>query len=160
MARQLPRTPPQPPPIFDITAESLLEQARQMVKDTTQLENKVVTDISPFQASFETVVLPLAHNENRAKAKIQYIALFRAVSPDPETRAASSQAVDMIDKAELQSSTREDLFVLVDAVWKKHKALDSESQLMLEKRRQQYIDNGLKLPKGPQRDRFKEIGGR
>ena len=52
---------------------------------------------------------------------------------------------------------REDLFQLVDAALNKNESLDIESQHLLTKQHQQYIRNGLKLPVGPKRDRFKEV---
>lgn len=52
---------------------------------------------------------------------------------------------------------REDVFNLVDAALKKKEQLDPESQRRLEKDHKSYIRNGLSLPAGPKRDRFKEI---
>ena len=52
---------------------------------------------------------------------------------------------------------REDVFKLVDAAYKKKATLDPESQRLLEKERKSYITNGLGIPAGPERDRFKEI---
>ncbi|KAI9875009.1 MAG: hypothetical protein M1823_007564, partial [Watsoniomyces obsoletus] len=52
---------------------------------------------------------------------------------------------------------REDVFNLVDAVLKKGEKLDPESQRLLEKEHKGYVRNGLNIPAGPKRDRFKEI---
>ncbi|KAL9079288.1 MAG: hypothetical protein Q9157_001811 [Trypethelium eluteriae] len=52
---------------------------------------------------------------------------------------------------------REDIYQLVDAALQKKENLDPESQRLLEKSYKDYVRNGLKIPAGPQRDRFKEI---
>jgi metallopeptidase MepB len=62
-----------------------------------------------------------------------------------------------MDDWEIESGMREDLFKLVDAVSKRVGSLDPESKRLVEKSRQGYIKNGLGIPAGPKRDRFKEI---
>lgn len=54
---------------------------------------------------------------------------------------------------------REDVFKVVDAVFQRRDKLDldPESLRLLEKERKNYIRNGLSIPEGPKRDRFKEI---
>jgi metallopeptidase MepB len=63
----------------------------------------------------------------------------------------------LLNNFAIETSMREDLFQLVDAVLNKNESLDIESQHLLTKQHQQYIRNGLKLPVGPKRDRFKEV---
>merc|ERR1712093_523826 len=52
---------------------------------------------------------------------------------------------------------REDLYHLVDAVASRNEKLDTESTLLLGKKHREYVRNGLKLPIGAKRDRFREI---
>jgi metallopeptidase MepB len=54
---------------------------------------------------------------------------------------------------------REDVFKLVDAAFQTRESqnLDPERLHVLEKVRKGYVRNGLELPAGPKRDRFKEI---
>ncbi len=54
----------------------------------------------------------------------------------------------------------EDVFLLVDAVFNKGEKLDPESQHLLEETRRNYIREGLALPRGPARDRYKAIAER
>jgi metallopeptidase MepB len=64
-----------------------------------------------------------------------------------------------MDDFAIESAMREDLFKLVDAVVKSGEGakLDPESAKLLEREHKDYIRNGLSLPAGPKRDRFKEI---
>ena len=52
---------------------------------------------------------------------------------------------------------REDIYQLVNAALQKKEKLDPESQRLLEKTYKDYVRNGLNIPAGPKRDRFKEI---
>lgn len=72
-------------------------------------------------------------------------------------RNASGEAQQFLNDHHLETGMREDLFQLVDAVSKKNEDLDPESRLLLEKERKDYIRDGLSLPAGAQRERFKEI---
>ena len=85
------------------------------------------------------------------------IGFYQAVSTDQKLRDASTEAEKLLDDFGIESSMRQDVFDLVDAVLKKNEALDPESRRLLEKDHKSYIRNGLNVPAGPQRDRFKEI---
>ena len=62
-----------------------------------------------------------------------------------------------MDDFGIEQSMRKDIFALVDAAFKQNETLDSESRRLLEKEHKDYVRNGLNLPAGPKRDRFKEI---
>jgi len=79
------------------------------------------------------------------------------VSTSKELRDASSEAEQLLDDFGIESSMREDVFNLVDAVLRAKEQLDPESQRLLEKDHKSFIRNGLSLPAGTKRDRFKEI---
>ena len=51
----------------------------------------------------------------------------------------------------------ESLYMLVEAVYSKAEKLDPESQRLVEKMRRNFVRNGLKIPEGSQRERFREI---
>ena len=157
MAPKQYRQPPQAPPSFTATPTSLLEDARALCGTTRSLLDKIAAEITPETATFENVVLPLAQDEDKAGLQNRIIGFYQAVSGDAELRAVSSQAEEIMDEFTIEASMREDIFKLVDAAFKKGAALDPESQRLLEKERKSYITNGLGIPAGPQRDRFKEI---
>ncbi len=62
-----------------------------------------------------------------------------------------------MDKFSIEMGTREDVYKLVEAAYRKKDSLDPESQRLLEKERRNFIRNGLNLPPGKDRERFKEI---
>jgi len=85
------------------------------------------------------------------------IGFYQAVSTDSALRDASSEAEKLMSDFGIESAMREDIFNLVDATLKKDEKLEPESRRWLEKDHKSYIRNGLGVPSGPQRDRFKEI---
>jgi metallopeptidase MepB len=110
-----------------------------------------------YTATFENVVVPIAEDENNSNLQSRIIGFYQAVSGDAKLRDASSKAEEIMDEFGIEASMREDIFKLVDVAYKKGEQLDPESQRLLEKERKSYITNGLGIPAGPQRDRFKEI---
>ncbi|KAE9363181.1 putative Saccharolysin [Stipitochalara longipes BDJ] len=154
------RTPPQAPPLFTATKDSLMEDAKKIVQGTRELLDKIAKDIKPTEATFTNIVLPIAHDEDNAALSSRIIGFYQAVSTDSELRDASSKAEEMMDEFNIEASMREDIFKLVDAAWKREAEkteLDGESKRLLEKEWKSYVRNGLGIEKGPKRDRFKEI---
>lgn len=149
--------PPQAPPTFTATPESLVEDAKKICDSTRKLLDGIVAKEKPETATFENVVLPMALDENQAALKNRIIGFYQAVSGDQNLRDASSKAEELLDDFGIEAAMREDVFKLVDAAFQKKDSLDPESQRLLEKERKSYITNGLGIPAGPQRDRFKEI---
>lgn len=163
MAPKQYQTPPQMPPLFTATKTSLVDDARALCDRTRKLLDKIAAEVTPETASFENVVLPMANDENESGLESRIIGFYQAVSTDAELRDASSKAEEIMDEFNIEASMREDIFVLVDAAWKKAQAegeksgLDGESLRLLEKEWKSYIRNGLGIERGPKRDRFKEI---
>lgn len=114
-------------------------------------------NVSPEKADFKSVLLPVALDDNKMAIESHIIGFYQAVSTDKALRDASTEAEKLLDDFSIESSMREDVFKLVDAVLQKKESLDAESQRLLEKDHKSYIRNGLNLPAGPKRDRFKEI---
>ena len=151
------RRPPQAPPMFTGTAESIVADTKRLIEEARGMQDKIVADIKPEEASFDNVMLPLAYEENNAGLETHILGFYQAVSTHKELRDASTEADKMLNKFSIESSMREDVYKLVDAAFNKGEKLDPESQRLLTKERKEYIRNGLGLPAGPKRDRFKEI---
>jgi metallopeptidase MepB len=149
--------PPQAPPLFTASASFLVDDAKRICEHTRSLLNKIAAEVTPETATFENVVLPIALDENASGLETRIIGFYQAVSTDQELRDASSKAEEIMDAFSIEASMREDIFKLVDAAFQKKAPLDAESQRLLEKERKSYITNGLGIPAGPNRDRFKEI---
>lgn len=157
MAPEHLRRPPQSPPLFTATAESILNDAKRLVETSRKIQDGIVANTSPDSASFASVLKPLAHDENVMALESHILGFYQAVSTEQKLRDTSSKAEELMDDFFIESAMREDIFKLVDAVLKKNESLDPESRRLLEKEHQSFIRNGLGLPAGPQRDRFKEI---
>ncbi|KAL1987257.1 hypothetical protein VTN96DRAFT_4285 [Rasamsonia emersonii] len=157
MAPEKLRTPPQPPPLFTATPTSIVEDTKRLIERSRKVQDQVAASVQPEAATFANVLLPLAHDENQMTLEAHILAFYQAVSTDQKLRDASSEAEKLLDDFAIETSMREDLYRLVDAVLKKNEDLDPESRRLLEKEHKDYIRNGLGLPAGPQRDRFKEI---
>ncbi|KAL8750571.1 MAG: hypothetical protein Q9184_006380 [Pyrenodesmia sp. 2 TL-2023] len=153
------RNPPQEPPLFNTTPDSLVREARTLIEQSRNVQNELIKNFKPETATFATVLLPLAQNDNASKARSHVITLHHAVSPDQALRDASNEARTLLNDFAAETALREDLFVLIDAVWKKRteEDLDTESLLLLEKEHRRFICDGSGLPAGQKRERFREI---
>ncbi|XMA16161.1 hypothetical protein WAI453_008952 [Rhynchosporium graminicola] len=155
------RSPPQAPPLFTATTTSLVSDAREIYDKTRDLYDALIKDVKAEDATFDSVVLKMAQNEDEIGLKSRIIGFYQAVSTDAGLREASSKAEEIMDEAFIELSMREDIFKLVDGAWERAKKdttkLDGESLRLLERERKSYIRNGLGIEKGVKRDRFKEI---
>ena len=130
---------------------------RLQLAQAKKVEDDVVASVSNEQANFENVILPRTRFDNELTLEIQINAFYQYVSTEDGLREPSRTAAKMWSDYAVEASMREDIFALVDAVLKKDEKLDPESKLLLEKEHKAYIRNGLSIPAGPKRDRFKEI---
>lgn len=149
--------PPQAPPVFTATPSSIIEETKRFIGVSRKLTDDIVGQLKEQDASFEKVVLPMAYDENRQGLVARILGFYQSVSTDQQLRDASTEAEKLMDDFSIEASMREDVFQLVDAALKKGDKLDPESQRLLEKEHKSYIRNGLNIPAGPKRDRFKEI---
>ena len=154
------KKPPQAPPLFTHTPESLLSDTKRLLDESKALQDGMVKDVQPGKADFKNVLLPFAQDDNKMSLETHIIGFYQAVSTDAKLRDASTEAEKLMDDFAIESSMREDIFALVDEVFKKQKddqSLDSESRRLLEKDHKSYVRMGLGIPAGPDRDRFKAI---
>lgn len=151
------RNPPQAPPLFTATPLSLMEETQKLIDKSKALQDSLVKDIKQDQASFKNVIAPIAQDENEMGLEGRVLGFYQAVSTDKPLRDASTESDKLFEEFDIESSMREDVFQLVDAVSNRKEDLDSESQRLLDKVRKSYIKNGLNIPAGSKRDRFKDI---
>ncbi|KAF2124916.1 thimet oligopeptidase [Dothidotthia symphoricarpi CBS 119687] len=154
MAPKQYRTPPQLPPKFTATTQSLLDDTKKIIEQSRKVQDDIV---KADKATFADVMLPIAQDDNKMSLETHIIGFYNAVSTNKALRDASSEAEQLLDDFGIESSMREDVFKLVDQVLKKKEQLDPESQRLLEKDHKGFIRNGLSLPAGEKRDRFKAI---
>ncbi|KAF8465345.1 peptidase family M3 [Kalaharituber pfeilii] len=154
-----PRAPPQAPPSFTHTPQSLLSETRDLIAKSRALEDEIAAKYTPENATFENVLKVFADDESDMALKTHIIGFYQYVSPNQELRDASSTAEKELEDFAIESSMREDIFKLVKAIHENpaFKDLDPESARLLQKSYKGYIRSGLDLPPEPQRARFKEI---
>lgn len=153
------RTPPQAPPLFTATPESIVADAKKLTESGKAVLDKIVADVSVDNASFANVEEPILLDDNVASISQRILTFYQHVSPNDELREASNKAELLLDDFRIEQQMREDIFKLVDAAFasRKSQTLEPEQLHVLEKDHKSYIQNGLELPAGPKRDRFKEI---
>ncbi|RKF79802.1 Saccharolysin [Golovinomyces cichoracearum] len=157
------RSPPQPPPLFTATADSLIEDSKTICDEIKASLDKIVADVSPENANFTNTVKVMAEADDLVSLRTRIISFYQAVSTDSKLRDASSKAEGIMDEFGIEAAMREDVFKLVDAAYKASKAnesneiLNPESLRLLDKERRNFIRNGLGIEKGEKRDRFKDI---
>ncbi|KAE8422238.1 thimet oligopeptidase [Aspergillus pseudocaelatus] len=146
-----------PIPRFDISAEGLEEQAKDLISHTGQATARLISScIDNTSINFETIIVPLAHIDNKIKEQVQYMAFFQAIPPSPDVRKASSRAISLVDRAYLNIFQNKKLFTLVSRVWENSSNTHTTSEedvRLLSKFRWNFIENGMHLT-GSSRNRF------
>lgn len=150
------KNPPQPPPKFTATTKSLIDDTKRLIKRSQGVQDSIA-DLKMEDATFDNVLLAMAMDDNKMSLESHIIGFYQAVSSDAKLRDASTEAEKLFDDFGIESSMREDVFEKVDAVMKRKEKLEPESQRLLEKDHKSYVRNGLGIPSGPKRDRFKAI---
>jgi metallopeptidase MepB len=154
------KKPPQAPPLFTHTPESLIDDTTRFLASSKALQDRIAKDITTDTATFHNAILPFAQDDNEVALQSHLIGFYQSVSTDAKLRDASTEAEKQMDKFGIETSMREDLFQLCSAAYNKQQndsALDPESQKLLQKDYKDYIKMGLGIPAGPKRDRFKAI---
>ena len=151
------KKPPQAPPVFTGTPESVVADTKALLSESKKITDDIVASISERDADFKNILLPMARDEDQQSLRTHILGFYQSVSTDQALRDASTEAEKLLDDAYIEASMREDVFKLVDAVLEKKEKLDPESERLLEKEYKGYVRNGLNIPAGPKRDRFKEI---
>ena len=151
------RQPPQAPPLFTGTPSSIVADAHRAVAARRAIADAIVQTVTPETAIFANVLRPLADAQSAATRERRVLGFYRDMATDAAVREASAEAARIMEDYALEAAMREDVFRLVDAVFKKDEVLEGEDRHYLTKQRVEYIRNGLGLPPGPQRERFKAI---
>jgi metallopeptidase MepB len=153
------RNPPQAPPLFTATPESIAADTKKLCDVTKNVLDSVVADVPADKATFAKALEPILLDENLAATQRRILTFYHHVSTKKELRDASTESERVFNDFGIECNMREDVFKVVDGAFANRASEDlSKEQLhVLEKERQKYIRNGLRLPAGPKRDRFKEI---
>ncbi|KAK0648000.1 thimet oligopeptidase [Cercophora newfieldiana] len=145
---------PQPPSSFSATPDSISQQTQRLVEAANEVIDNILSTVCPNSATFENVVLPLAHAENARLSQSGILRSFGMATSDEALREAARQAGDTLDELVLQLWERDDLFHLVNAArrsieMKTSPEPEPESRHFLESIHQNFLRNGLGLSHGP-----------
>ncbi|KAL9023318.1 MAG: hypothetical protein Q9196_007276 [Gyalolechia fulgens] len=143
--------------MFTGTPTTVIEDIKRLIDKSRGVQDKIVGEVQASDATFKNVMLPMAQDENTMGLTAPIIGFYQAVSTDQALRNASTEAERLISDFAIESSMREDIFHLVDATLQQKEKLEPESQRLLEKEHKGFIRNGLGIPAGEKRDRFKDI---
>ncbi|KAL6693939.1 hypothetical protein J3F84DRAFT_378127 [Trichoderma pleuroticola] len=147
--------PLQPPPDFTLDPASIVQQAELLIATSAKVWD-AVAQISPEEAAFDSVILPLIHNENDRMSISPQLGFLHNVSPSKELRDASKEARKILNRDSIGRYSRADVFKVVDAVWQRNESLDPESRLYVEKLRSQFIKTGQGLTDAAVKAKVKE----
>ena len=86
------RVPPQAPPTFKHTPQSLLEETRLIIERSKEIEDETVRGIKLEEATFDNVLRPMAEDENNSALQTRIIGFYQYVSENKDLRDASSTA--------------------------------------------------------------------
>lgn len=155
-------TPPQAPPLFTHTAESILSETERLNSNYKKILDDIVAQIKPEDATFATVLAPVLREEDETAQNRRILNFYQHVSTDAALREASTKSDELNTEFNIDIQMREDVFNVVNSAFDRRVSdnLDPESLRVLERERKKYIRNGLMIPVGPKRDRFKEISKR
>ncbi|WQF78685.1 Putative peptidase M3A/M3B catalytic domain, neurolysin/Thimet oligopeptidase, domain 2 [Colletotrichum destructivum] len=157
------RHPPRKPPVFTITPTDIITDINRLISASQAAQLAITDSVTTSNATYDKVLLALSRAENALAAVSTLLLFHNAVSPSPEVRDASAKARSILREFELECSMNEDLFRLVDAVYNNSgevQGLEPEARNYLNKKHKEFVKNGLRIPAGPKRDRFKEIRSR
>ena len=151
---------PQPPPVFSNTPLFVKQEAQAMTEATRSIWDSIVSNVMAEEASFQSVILPIAMDENRRMERQRILQFFASTSTSKELRDAASETSNMLDDDQVDLYSRRDVFVLVDRVLvmsrDQQPPLDPQSQYFLEKLHRRFVQSGCGIEDEAKRTDFKE----
>lgn len=129
---------------FQLDSKELLEHCRSSIS-SVRAEYDRIGAIPLEKCSFETVLRPWAQAEAEFTTQIASYNFPQYVSPSAEIRDASVEATRLIDEFSIETSMRQDLFLVAKAVSERAEKLPAEEARFLKKVLLEFKHNGLFL---------------
>lgn len=152
------KTPPQPPPSFNVTPSEILNQTSNLISSTTALEDSLVSSLTPQTATFTSFLTPILKDDHVVSKQTLIIRLFSSVSEDKDLRDASRTAEEMLLKANAKGLMRKDIAALVKAVYEKsqrgEEKLSNEDAYTLFKTHRAYQNTGAGIEDEALREKY------
>ncbi|KAF2706331.1 zincin [Pleomassaria siparia CBS 279.74] len=150
-------SPPQTPPVFNDTVESLGPAVQALCDQTKAVLDRLAATISPANATFNNTYVPILNDEHDALLTQHIQQFYASVSTEEALRDASSEAAGVQSNCSLEAQTRDDIFHLLEGVYgqlNSSKVTDAQDRYRVEKGYKSYLRSGLGL-EGAQHDQFK-----
>lgn len=154
------RRPPQAPGLFNDSPETVKEKTKKYIDAEKRVVDGIVKNIDLANATFENTIIPFIEQSDQGNILLAALSVYDAVSNDTALRDAVTATRPNITEAAQETYLNLDLFKRVDAVFqtqKDDKTLTAESRKLLEKMREDFVDEGIKLS-GEKRRRFRDDG--
>ncbi|OWB78197.1 hypothetical protein B5S32_g2385 [[Candida] boidinii] len=149
--------PPQAPPVWNHTPESIAKDTEILIKKATDLDDQIAANLD--SATIDSVIKPYAQLENEQAFLINQLSFYQHVSASKELRDASNASDEKFRAYSIEAGLREDVFKSINKVYNETKDstdLDKETSRFISKVNKQYQRNGLALPI-EKREKIKEI---
>ena len=157
-AQSLPSAePPQPPASFYSDPKLLIHDVEAATDAYRDVLDALAANVKLEDATFDNVILPILHGENEWLDMNFFTKFLKDVSTDQDLRETARKIERIINDFNIESDLRQDIFKLVDAVYRNGERLDTECQYALEKLHGSYIKRGVAISDASQRDRFKQV---
>lgn len=123
------RVPPQQPP-YILRAEDILPTVCRHINAYSELVDRLLQDVSPSTANFETVVLPLLELENDQAGERAVIDALKYFSPHLECQQAAEEAQRLWHESAVDK--RPELFPLLRTARESSAGLDPDKRKIVE----------------------------
>jgi len=145
--------------IFNLTAEEIQKQTEELLRRSKEVNDKVGA-LPESERTFESVILPLAHDEAAFSTYENIVTFPSYISPIKEVRDAGSAAEEKISEFTIEILMREDVYKAIKAVSEKMEKeqgkYDAEDKRLVKRLLRDYERNGLGLPED-KRSQVKEL---
>lgn len=159
MVDRIPPKSPQPPPVFDGTPLTIVDEAKRLAEATTELWESIGRTITVETVTVENFVDPILLDENELHARRQILCFYASISSSRDLRGASNQVSDILAGAEIDRYLRQDVFRLADALLKRQKSneihIEPETLRFLEQFHHLFLQNGCGIPDASVRESFR-----
>jgi metallopeptidase MepB len=123
--------PPQSCPKL-ISTDEILPLTEQQIHASRRVRDEIVRTISASEATFETVLRPLANAQHATQHTVGVIEMLLYASPDAEAREAAGEALSLWNKYSTEFTGCHGLYLLLQAVKDRGEILDDESMRYLD----------------------------
>jgi metallopeptidase MepB len=139
------RLPPSQPPIFTHDKDQISSRVEELINGAREAQKEILSKINSELATFDNVLLPLAHIHNSLTCEIPVLCFYQEVSTNSDIRDASTDAKDLYADFEIETKMHEGIFALIDAVVEKQEDLAPEDRRLLGRYHRDYVRHGLGL---------------